>query len=501
MVEQKGRTPQQIIKNVFYGFSTWFLPIPLSFISVPIIVKSLGIDDFGIYSLVMGFISYSFMFNFSRALTKFLAETDAEDQKRKSEIISSTLFLNLGIGILSLTLLFVFAGWIVRDVLQIEQNQQQKTIYAIYIVGAVIFLTIISQLASALLQGIHRFDVFSKILNLSNVILILGNTLIAYLTGNLLYLLIWNGLVLFLSLLFYLKSINRLLPNLNLYSNFNWDTLKIIIQFSFSIIVYQILAHIILLFERVWVTRQFGTESLTFYVVPLVLAVYIHSFIASLILVLFPLTSELNNERDKLLRLYLKATKFIVILVVFIALTLIILSRAFLLLWLGDEFAVNSSSVMIIHIVTFSLTAILAVAWQIPEGLNNPQYNLFTFSICFVVSMVFMVVLSKPLGIFGIALGRMLGYSVLFLSIFFIEYKFFKGIQFGFWGKLTGILLISSFFTVCSELLILNYLPLNWFSLIFTALVGFIIYSLAILIFGLIGKEEKALIGSFIGSR
>ena len=76
-----------------------------------------------------------------------------------------------------------------------------------------------------------------------------------------------------------------------------------------------------MLFERGWVIRQLGEENLTYYVVPMQLSFYIHAFISSIVLVVFPLASELKNNPEKLLRLYLKASKIVCFFVVFMATT------------------------------------------------------------------------------------------------------------------------------------------------------------------------------------
>ena len=71
---------------MFYThFSTWFLPLGLSFFATPIIVKALGDEDYGIYALVLGFIGYSFNFGIGRAITKYIAEYRASGETRENQ--------------------------------------------------------------------------------------------------------------------------------------------------------------------------------------------------------------------------------------------------------------------------------------------------------------------------------------------------------------------------------------------------------------------------------
>ena len=318
MTEIRRENSKSIARNSIYGLSTWLLPLALSFIATPVIVKSLGHEDYGIYALVLGFIAYSFNFNVGRAITKYLAEYRAGGESEKSaEVISATLFINLMLGGIGLVLILASAKFLVADVLKIEGDAQQKTLYALYIAALTIFFLMLNQVFNAILQGLHRFDVYAKIYNLNNIFLIAGNLFLALSGFGLLSLLGWNLLITALSALLSAITAKRLVPELSIKLKFRRETLKLVFSYSSGVIAYQILANVLLLFERSWITGKLGAESLTYYVVPMMLALYIHGFIASLMLVIFPLASELKNEREKLLRLYQKATKIVSFLAVF----------------------------------------------------------------------------------------------------------------------------------------------------------------------------------------
>src|SRR5450755_176556 len=97
----KGQTGKSIIRNVFYGSLTWLLPLGLSFVATPVIVRTLGNKDYGIYALVLGFIGYSFTFSFGRAITKYIAEYRITGESEKiRDVISASFFINLVVGLI-----------------------------------------------------------------------------------------------------------------------------------------------------------------------------------------------------------------------------------------------------------------------------------------------------------------------------------------------------------------------------------------------------------------
>lgn len=495
MESKINQTSRTIAKNTLYGFSTWIVPLFLSFIATPIIVESLGHEDFGIYALVLGFIAYSFTFSIGRAVTKYVAEykTTGEIEKIRG-VISATFFINLTVGVLGVAIICLLANWLVADVFHIKAERREKAIFSFYIASLTIFFLSLNQVFSAVLQGIHRFDVHSKIYNLFSILQLLGNIVLAVCGFGLISLLAWN-LVMTAAMCFgFLISAKKLLPEFGIVLNVRIETIKLVLSFSAGIIGYQIMANILLLFERGWITRKLGAESLTFYVVPFTLALYILSFIISLLLVILPLTSELKDNREKLLSLYTKATKTVVFFVVFIALTLIVESEIFLTLWMGKEFAENSSNLLILHTLSFAITAVSSVSWQITDGLGYPRYNAFVFSICLVVSVSLMSLLTENYGNFGVAIGRLIGYGAIFFSVFYVERWFFGRIQINFWARLTGKIAAPAVLAVLVEKLIISNFPVSWEIFFLSVFAGGVCYCLGLLFLGFISDEEKQIV-------
>ena len=494
MEKKQTETSKSVFRNVLWGFSTWLLPLSLSFITTPIVLKSLGDQDYGIYALVLGFVGYSFNFNFGRAITKYIAEFRAKNESEKiPDLISSAFIINLAVGLFSISTVCFLANWLVISVLKIDAESQSKSIIALYIASAIIFVLMLNQIFNSILQGIHRFDVYSKIFNLNNFALLTGNLFLAVSGYKLLSLLAWNLTVTCLSCVIFAASAKRLLPEFKLNLKYQPQALKLIIKYSLSIIGYQILSNFLVLFERGWITRQLGSQSLTYYVVPMTLAINIQALIASLVLVIFPLASELKSNPEKLLRLYTKATKVVVLFVAFMGTTLIIESKFFLSLWMGIAFAEKSWTLLIVHTVTFSIVAIQTVSWQMTEGLGYPNYNFLLFLLCLIISVSLMVGLTPGLGTLGMAIGRMAGYGTIFLSIFYVEKWFFNKIQVKFWFKIFSILTISSVFAALTEKFIIESFPLRWFVFITATAGGAVVYFFIVWILGFVSEDEKLL--------
>lgn len=482
-----------------FGSLTWFLPLGLSFVATPVIVRSLGNSDYGIYALILGFIGYSFTFNLGRAITKYIAEyRNTGETEKITNIIGISMILNFVIGAIGVVLLCALTPFLVRDVFNIDVAAQEKTMYAMYLASAIIFVSMFNQIFNSMLQGIHRFDIYSKIYTANSIFLIGGNLVLAFLGYGLLPLLAWNLAVLIIFAVVYAAIAKRLVPEFKFRFRLEKETIGLVLRYSSGVVGYQILANFLLLFERGWITHQLGSDNLTYYVVPMSLGIYLHGFISSLVLVIFPLASELKDDRERLLKLYTKATKIITMLVIFVMASVVINSKLFLHLWIGESFAENSSVLLILHIFAFGLTAILTVSWQMTEGLGYPRYNVTIFSISVVICVTVMVLLTPAWGNVGVAVARLAGFGTIFFSIFFLERIFFRHIQIRFWLRLIGNLGLASIAAVLVEYLVTSNMDAHWPTFILSTGAGAFAFAFVLWLLDFVTADEKILLRGIV---
>lgn len=498
--EIKRQNVGSVVRNVIYGSMTWLLPLGLSFAATPIIVKSLGNNDYGIYALVLGFIGYSFTFSLGRPITKYIAEYRVSGESEKiREVISASLFLNFLFGIFAVAVICGLANWLVHSVFRIEEAAQERTIHAFYIASAIIFMSMLNQVLGSVIQGVQRFDVYSKVTTASSFSLIAGNLLLAYFGFGLTALLYWNLGTLTLFCLVLAVAAKRLLPEFGLSIRFSRSTLQMVLGYSTWNIVYQLFANVLLLFERGWITQRLGADELTHYVVPMALAMQLQAFISSLVLVIFPLASELKDENDKLLALYLKATKAISFIVVFAVASAVVQSSVFLELWMGTEFAARSSTIMITQMACFGLISIMSIAWQMTEGLGHPRFNAFSIALSTTIGVTLMIVFIGEYGAVGVAVARFTGFVVVSLSVFYVEKWFFGRIQTRFWLRLTGSLGFAAIVAVAIEYGISTALPEKWPALVLSVAAGGIAYCIVLWFLEFISADEKLLVKRLVG--
>ena len=489
----------RIFKNGIYSALSWVFPIVFALIVTPVVVRGLGNELYGLYTIIVGFISYSFTFGIGKTAAKFVSEYKATGETDKiSETVSSAFWLSLGWGVVGAAIVALTANYIVTNVLLIPPQLQDTAVIAVYLACFTILVTMLSQVFQYVLQGLQRFDLFLFLTNLSVFLLNLGSVLIVIEGYSVLVLLVWNLIVAFaVGTAFYFNA-RRLLPEFTFRFSINIELWKASLNYSFSIIIYQVFGNILLLFERGWIVRKFGTQALTFYVVPMMIGLYFHGFISSLVLVIFPVINELLTDKEKLNRLYQTSSKIIITLTGFFLVTTIVTGHVFLKIWMTDEFAVASYWVLVNHALTFSVLSVVVVVWQMNESHRAASVNAIVTVLWLLISVPLMIILSYQWQLTGIAFARFVGVTIFLAMIFFAEQRFLGGVAYKFWASTLVRLILASALTGFAEWFILGMRQPGWVTLIVAGVGGGAVYSLALVVTGFLKEDEKLVLKDLI---
>lgn len=493
-----GRT-NLLLRNGIYSILSWGVPSVLALLVTPAIVRGLGNEAYGLYAVIIGFISYSFSFGVGKTAAKYVAEYRATGETdRISEIVSSVLWFSLGFGFIAIIVIALTARFIVTDVLSISPGHQETAVIGLYLGGITILIAMLSQVFQFVLQGLQRFDRFLFLTNLSALLLNLGSVAIVLGGLGVLPLVVWNGIVvLVVGLMFYLSA-RRLLPEFKLRFTITVEHWRAVLRYALSIVAYQIFGNVLLLFERGWIVRKFGAAALTFYVVPMILCFYYHAFISSLALVLFPVINELLGDREKLLRLYRTASKLIVLLTGFFVVTSVIAGRAFLGLWMDAEFAATSYPILVPHVGTFAVLAVTIVAWQTIESFRAAFANVIVTILWFGISVTLMVAFAERWQSVGVGWARFLGVLAYLPLIWYVERKFLGHVLWGFWLGMLGRIIFAAGLAGLIEWLVLSNFSQNWVTVTIAVLSGAAIFTGTLALTHVLDQEEKHLIRNIL---
>lgn len=464
-ISAKWNLVPTVVRNAIYGFSTLLLPLGLSFLATPVIVGALGDVRYGIYQLVLGFISYSFNLSFGRAITKKLAEPEDERKEgERQELISAAVIASFAISVLGAVLIWAITSYLVNTVFEFSAEEAAVAVQAFRISAVALVFTSLAQVLGSVIQGFQRFDVYSKIFNLQSLGLIGGNVALALLGFGVRELLLWNLVTQALAVLVAYFAIGRLIPGFRFRPLAGRAAFGVLATFSAGVVAYQVMANLLLLFERGLVTARFGPSEVGYYVVAMMFGLLIHGMASSGLLFLLPLSSELGRGNERLSELYRYITKAVACGVVLITVLLISNAKFAMTVWMGQAFAGNAWYLMILHTTTFGLLAIRVVSWQVADGLGHPGYNFWIFGVGGGAAFLLMLFAPVGLGTFGIAVARLIGFAIVSAGVMVIEKMLLGRVFLKMWLALLIKLGVAGVLAAFVSNFVSGYLGISWFN-------------------------------------
>ncbi len=490
---------RSFITNSILGLLSWLLPIVPTLIATPIVLDALGAERYGLLVVLIGFISYFFTTAIGKVAAKYVAEYKASGEEEKlSAVISATLVLGVGLTMIGAALTVLLAEPIVTQVLKVEPALVYEAINGLYIALATIVAIVIGQTFQLVLQGLHRFDRYLFLANLSSVSYSLGSIAIVKLNYGVLGLLVWNFVTWTIVCVVSYVIAKRELPAFRLTFSIPRSVFRLVLAYASSIIAYQAFGNILLLFERAWIMNRFGGEAMAFYAIPMSLAMYVHLFVASLVLAMFPRVNEMLGDPAAVGQLYRRVTKVVLAIAAFSFASAAAAGPLFLMVWLGEAESARSAPLLIIHTLTFSILAVQTVSWQVAEGFRAAWLNALATFAWMAIGIGLMVVLSQTSTVQGVAVGRLAGVLVFIPAILFVESRFLGRVFWQFWGLSLGRIALAGIAAYGAEMLVLASLSPTWATFFAAGGSGVAAFAFVLFVLRYFDRNELNSLRSFI---
>ncbi len=500
----KQNTSGNIGKSAIISYISIFLNIIISFFYTPWMMHKIGVSDYGLYHLVIAFVSYFIMdFGLNSSVTRFIAKYRAEDNYLKiRQILGLTLKVFIAIDLVILITLFIcyfFIGSIFGG-LTPEEIEKVKVLFVI--AGVFSALTFVLKPLDGALNAFELF-VPNKIIDLVQrvgvVLLVIACLLLG---GNVYHLVLINCAGAFVcSLTKYIVFSKKTQLSIAWSYNSKNDLKEI---FSFSGWIF--LQSLAMRFRLTFIPTILGILSNSAQIAVFSLGATLESLIWSLSAALnglfLPKVSKMSYDgnREVLQQLLIKVGRIQLIIIFLIYSGFVTIGAPFIELWAGNEFG---DVYYIVLALTFSY--IIGNTTQIASDLVMAENKVrYTTTITFITSAFGLIgsfVVAGRSGALGCAIfsGLALVVNQLF---YFPVYQRKLGLDMKRFLKechlkiLPVLLLYATLFFIVTKLFAIN----NWIILIAAGAIYTILY-LTIVYFFLLNNVEKELITSIIRKR
>jgi len=166
-----------LARNTLWNLLGQGAPLVAAVIALPLLIRGLGIDRYGVLNLVWMLTGYfSFLdLGLGRVLTKLLAEQLGRVlEEALAKEIWTAWSLMLGLGLLGAVVIATIAPWLVHRVLKIPIELQAETLQTIYLLAGTLPLVVTSAGSAAILAARQRFGLLNAVAIPQGVCSILG---------------------------------------------------------------------------------------------------------------------------------------------------------------------------------------------------------------------------------------------------------------------------------------------------------------------------------------
>ncbi len=363
--------------NIVWNFVGQGWLLILTFATMPFIIHRLDIHLYGVFVLISVVIDYfSFLqFGMGTASIKYIAQYIGQNDIAKTRMAFWTgIISHFVLGLLGTVILIAFAPVFIDRFFNIPSSLKETALFSLRIGSIGFLLSMLSGMTSGVLRALGRFDILNLMGIIFSTLQIAVTVAFLWKGWSLEEIIIANVAVQFFGLCGYWMYAHRLLPFLQKPA---WDT-KILLQllkFGGFVTISSVVGPVLTNIEKILLTSLRSVSALTYYSVPFSLINRLSVIPASFSQVLFPVFSfyQESDKRHVNRELHYRSTLYISLLYAPPLLFFVFYGGPFLSWWLDKEFAVNSTSLLMLLGIAGLVNAVAYPSMTVLQGMGKPH--------------------------------------------------------------------------------------------------------------------------------
>jgi O-antigen/teichoic acid export membrane protein len=237
-----------------------------------------------------------------------------------------------------------------------------------------------------------------------------------------------------------------------------------------------------------------SAAAVTYYSIPWTLAEYAKKISFAISQTYAPAISEkeASGDLNEVKSLFITGTKYMIVISNLLSIGVIVLGGAFISIWMGPKYKELGEAVLIILFINQFFQGPQQISYSVLQGLSKQKYYSYMSMVVSILNLVLSIALIQKLGIIGVAIGAVVP-QVIFNGLY-VPWLTLNTLKLSKWYYFKHTYLVS----IIPSLIILfvlilfrkiNY-PENYFELFSLALVGSLIYLIAVYGF-MLNKGER----------
>jgi O-antigen/teichoic acid export membrane protein len=337
----------KVVKGSLWTLGGQVLPLFVSLISTPFIIRFLGSEGYGVLILV-GLIPNYFAFadlGMGIASTKFGSEAYGQgDRKKEGEVVRTAAFITLLATLAFAIPIFIFSHYIISDWFKVSENFQQSASIALKLTSVTFVLGILASVLNTPQLARLRMDLNTLVNAVPKILMGIVTPFVLYLGG---YVIEAVWVAFFASALIFAGTIffsGRLLPELY-QPTINKNLFRPLLKFGSGWLIAMVAAILLANVEKFFLARYISVQSLAYYSVAFTFANMATMFSMSMTQSLVPAFSQLlaPGKQVEFDTLFARSIRLNLIWLLPVIMAMFVIAKPFFTLWAGAEFGAQSS--------------------------------------------------------------------------------------------------------------------------------------------------------------
>jgi len=429
-----GSTSGQVLaRNVMLNLIGMLVPIVAGIICIPLAIRGLGDNGFGILSISWIILGYLTLFDFglAKATMKFVAETnDGSKDNNRSAIIWTAVAIAFIMGTGGAVVIAAVSPYLSESLLKIDPLFIPEAKKAFFYVAISLPFMLVSTSIRGALGALQRFDLLNAIQVPVSVLTIVFPAL------SLPYGWSVSTVVLLIVITRSSASLGYLLLCLKHFSfyggKFRWssDATRKLLRYGGWITITGIISPILVFLDRFLIGSVISMTAVTLYTAPFEVVNRIRILPIALMRTFFPEFSALSsrNSDTEVETLATRAIKYVLLPVGVIALLLLVYAPEILELWLGNRFAAEASIVLRFFAAGILINSLAYIPFNLLQGVGRPDIPAKFHLMELPFYIIILWFLTKEFHIAGAACAWFIRVTIDFFLQFIMALKLYPGI-------------------------------------------------------------------------
>ncbi len=366
-----------LARNTMWNLVGSGAPMLVALFSIPILIRGLGKERFGVLTLAWALIGYASLFDLGlgRALTQLVAKKlGAGDEKEIPSLAWTSLLLMMLLGFAATACILLISPWLVHSGLNVSDELEPEMLQAFRLLALSIPFVITTAGLRGLLEAHQRFGLINALRIPMGVFTFAGPLLVLPFSKSVVPVvgaLVAGRIIAWAA---HLLVCLRVLPELR--RSIAWERSAVgpLLRLGGWMTVTNVVGPLLVTLDRFVIGAMVSLTAVAYYATPYEVVTKFLLFPGALMGVIFPAFSTgfaLDRERTALL--FGRSVKSLFLILFPAMLCMVALAQDGLRLWLGAEFAQHSFRVLQWLAVGVFVTSLSYMPFSLIQGAGRPD--------------------------------------------------------------------------------------------------------------------------------